>query len=134
MGLRNKNTFKSGEEHRLWKGESASKVAFHQYLRKTKPKSSICQLCLGNTCGNKQPFELVNLKDHKYTRDPLDYRWASRKCHNLFDGPWNKGKKGLQVAWNKGRKGDIASDYTKKKMSNSQKRRWKNYRLRSSCS
>ena len=37
--------------------------------------------------------------------------------------PWNKGKQGLQISWNKGK---TASEESKRKMSESQKRLWQN--------
>ncbi|MBN4049105.1 hypothetical protein JYT91_00640 [archaeon AH-315-M20] len=40
---------------------------------------------------------------------------------NLGKTPWNKGKKGLQVSWNKGK---TASEESKRKMSESQKKLW----------
>jgi len=40
---------------------------------------------------------------------------------NLGKTPWNKGKKGLQISWNKG---STASEESKRKMSESQKRLW----------
>jgi hypothetical protein len=61
-------------------------VFVHKYLRKFKPKTSVCQLCEGKVCGNKQPFFLANIKNHEYTNNPDDYRWASNKCHILLDG------------------------------------------------
>lgn len=74
-----------------WK-KNVTPETIHQFIRRHKPKSSICQLCLGNTCDNKKPFHLVNIKNHKYTRNTEDYRWASVKCHRaLDDSHWAKG-------------------------------------------
>lgn len=42
--------------------------------------------------------------------------------------PWNKGKKGSQVAWNKGKKMSNKSDEEKGKISNTLKERWKTHK------
>lgn len=77
---------KTGDKHYCWKGDEASVIAIHKFVKRHKPKpSDLCQICLGNICGNKKPFELINIKNHVYTRDPLDYRWGSHKCHSIFD-------------------------------------------------
>ena len=82
----NGTSYVFGEAHHKWKGENATKEAKHMYVKMIKPKCDICQICLGNVCRNKKPFDLINIKDHKYTHDPLDYRWGSRQCHRQFDG------------------------------------------------
>jgi hypothetical protein len=76
---------KKGEENPQWKGDEVGIDAIHGFIKRIKPKSDLCQICLGNICGNKKPFELINIKNHVYTRYPLDYRWGSHKCHSIFD-------------------------------------------------
>jgi hypothetical protein len=69
-----------------WKGDKAKCGALHDWIRKYKLKSELCEFCdkkkdnLGHT-----KLELANIKNHNYTRNPNDYKWGHRSCHRKFD-------------------------------------------------
>ncbi len=56
----------------------------------------------------------------------LKEKYKSKEHHLKGKEPWNKGKKGLQVAWNKGKKMGPMSDEERKKRSDTLKERYKN--------
>jgi hypothetical protein len=71
-----------GENHSNWKGDKAKKEALHIWVRnhKPKPKPKFCEFCY-----KRKSYDLANIKNHKYTRNPDDYKWACRSCHLKFD-------------------------------------------------
>jgi hypothetical protein len=71
---------KRGKEWWNWKGDKAGKYALHIWLWKNKPKPLFCE-----ECGENKRLDLANIKNHKYTRNPKDYRWLCRGCHIKFD-------------------------------------------------
>lgn len=76
-----------------WKGLNAGYCAFHIWIKKHKPypEDSKCQIC--NEV--KDSLELMNLKDHNYTRDPEDYKYACAKCHRNYDNNKKRDKNTL---------------------------------------
>jgi hypothetical protein len=73
----------SGKHNHCWKGDDASYVAKHIWIRKNKSISDVCEHCKKK----KSPKELdaANISgEHK--RDIHDYIWLCKKCHSKFDG------------------------------------------------
>ena len=68
------------EKNPMWKGNKAGKVAFHIWLRKNKSKPKFCE-----ECNKNKKLDLANMKNHKYTRNPKDYKWLCRGCHQKRD-------------------------------------------------
>jgi hypothetical protein len=68
---------KKGENHGLWKGDSAFIGAKHAWVRDNKPKTR-CEDC---GCDS---FELANISG-RYLRDVDDYKWLCKRCHKQFD-------------------------------------------------
>lgn len=68
------------EDNPLWKGDLAGYGALHNWIRRHKPKPSLCE-----NCKIKPPYDLANLNNHNYRRDVDDYVWLCRKCHNSMD-------------------------------------------------
>lgn len=68
---------------------------------------------------NRPAEELIFMtrSEHMKLHNTTSYG-ISKRPHGKGRIPWNKGKKGVQVAWNKGRKG-VYSEETLKKMSES---------------
>lgn len=66
---------------RMYECYSTKPCAIHEYVRARKPRPDLCEFC------NKvPPEELANIRNHNYTRNPDDYRWICRKCHDKLDG------------------------------------------------
>ena len=68
------------ENHPRFKGNNASQEVIHKWVIKLKPKPEGCE-----DCGRKSRLALANLKDHKYTRNPEDYKWLCYSCHKKQD-------------------------------------------------
>lgn len=67
-----------GEKHKDWKGDKASKLALHYYIKRRLPKPDKCQRC------NKKKFlELSN--NGRYSRKLSDWEWICRNCHAKKD-------------------------------------------------
>lgn len=64
----------------MWKGNAVGYKSLHEWIRKHKPKSKICEKCL-----QEKPLDLSNISG-KYKRDVNDYEWLCRKCHMFTDG------------------------------------------------
>jgi len=71
------------------------------------------------------PYETTDEIKEKISKT-LKEKYKSKEHHLKGCIPWNKGKKGSQVAWNKGKKMGNMSDEEKKKRSNTLKERYKN--------
>lgn len=70
-----------GEKAYNWKGNNATKIANHHYIRRHYPHEGYCETC--GTITNK--LDLANIKNHVYTKDRNDYRYLCRSCHEKFD-------------------------------------------------
>ena len=77
-----------GKLHPLWKGDSVSINQLHQWVRRHKKKSLICERC-GRVPkprkDGRNPLDVSNIS-YKYLRDVNDYEWLCRKCHVKKDG------------------------------------------------
>jgi hypothetical protein len=71
---------KSGDKNPRYKGNEASQEVIHKWVIKMKPKPEGCE-----NCGRKRRLTLANLKKHKYTRNPEDYKWLCYSCHKKQD-------------------------------------------------
>ncbi len=80
---------RSNEENSMWKGDKASSLAFHVWLRKNKPKPLLCE-----ECNKERKLDLANTKNHVYTRNPKDYKYLCRSCHSKLDNKYLSFKKG----------------------------------------
>lgn len=67
----------------MWKGDDASLVNIHEWVRRRKPKPKLCVMCKKN-----KPYDLANISQ-KYKRDVNDYKWLCRSCHMKEDGRIN---------------------------------------------
>lgn len=68
-----------GERSPNWKGDEASLIAIHEWVRYNKPKPKKCV-----HCGLKEPIDLSNISG-KYLRNLDDYEWLCRRCHMVYD-------------------------------------------------
>lgn len=68
-----------GENNGLWKGNKASYVAIHIYVKNHNLKPKTCL-----TCNKKIKVELHNLSG-KYSREFSDWEWLCRRCHMIKD-------------------------------------------------
>jgi len=71
----------TNEENANWKGDSASLVAIHNWVRRRKPAPDNCPIC--GESGKK--LELSN-EGHTYKRELGDYTWLCHRCHMIEDG------------------------------------------------
>lgn len=63
-----------------WKGLDAGYVAKHRWIQRRKGKAKKCFDCKTT----KGRIEWSN-KDHKYSRDPDDYKERCQDCHTKYD-------------------------------------------------
>jgi len=69
-----------GEKSSNWKGDKVGKIALHIWIRNHKPKPQFCEFC-----NERKPYDVANIKNHQYTRNPNDYKWLCRSCHTKLD-------------------------------------------------
>ena len=82
QGIRSREKAKVGEEHYLWKGENVSQKVKHTWIRKHFGSATHCE----NDRNHKSKvYHWANLKDHKYTRNRLDYKMLCITCHRKMD-------------------------------------------------
>lgn len=74
---------KLGIKNPMWKKENVGYTALHNWIRRNKPKTELCEACLINP-----PKDLANISG-KYKRDINDFQWICRKCHMYEDGRIN---------------------------------------------
>ncbi len=67
------------ERHPLWKGNNVGLKALHNWVRRNKKSSEICE-----HCKKVKKVELANI-DGKYKRDVNNFIWLCRSCHELYD-------------------------------------------------
>ena len=89
--VKNSGWFKENIEHPLWKGDKATRKAFHIWLQTHFGKASKCE---STTCSKKsKTYQWANIKEHKYSHKREDYKELCVSCHRLLDkkGVCNKG-------------------------------------------
>ena len=62
------------------KNYSKKMGAIHHWIKKRKPRPEFCE-----HCGIKPPYDCANISK-EYKRDPDDYEWLCRSCHQISDG------------------------------------------------
>lgn len=72
------------EKHVGWKGDSATYVNKHTWVRRRKVLPKRCEICK-----KLRKLEWSN-KDHKYKRNLLDYQAICRFCHRQYDKKLNE--------------------------------------------
>ena len=85
-----------GDKIGSWKGDKAKKRALHRYIRthKPKPKNNLCEFCHKRKDKNgSTKLEIANINNHKYSRNPNDYKWFHRGCHLKYDYLHGRNKK-----------------------------------------
>ena len=75
------------EKNPMWKGDDVGYSQLHNWIRKYKPKTKLCE-----ECKKRKPFDIANISG-KYKRDINDFEWLCRKCHMIKDGRIDKLKK-----------------------------------------
>jgi hypothetical protein len=71
-----------------WKGnlgnikEDVGSSALHEWIRRYKPKSDVCEICKSNT--QSGILDAANISG-EYKRDINDFIWLCRSCHTKFD-------------------------------------------------
>ena len=76
-----------GENNHMWKGDDASKSAFHIRLYKRHGQLNHCDVC-----GTNDPahwYDWANLTGHY--EDITDYKRMCRSCHRQYDAARRKG-------------------------------------------
>lgn len=73
----------SNKKNGMWKGDKVSYKTLHQWIRRHKTKTKLCE-----KCKIKKPYDLANISG-KYKRDIKDFKWLCRSCHMLSDGRMN---------------------------------------------
>lgn len=68
------------DKNHMWKGDNASLVALHTWVRYRLVKPDLCQ-----QCKKSAPYDLANISGC-YKRDLIDWQWLCRKCHMMSDG------------------------------------------------
>jgi hypothetical protein len=87
----------SGKDHCAWIGDDVQKGQLHAWVRKEllKMMPLIC-----TKCGSTKHIETANLKHHVYTRNPSDYTFLCKRCHNEMDGIFGNLKQGVDAIYN----------------------------------
>ncbi len=62
-----------------WKGNKVKKHALHSWIKDNFTKNNVCEIC-----HQEKRTEWSN-KDHKYSRNKLDWQELCRKCHMQYD-------------------------------------------------
>src|SRR3990167_5779932 len=75
------------EKTNNWKGDNVGYAGIHTWVKKHKPKISLCERCNKN-----KPYDLANISG-KYKRDISDFEWLCRRCHMQKDGRINNLKR-----------------------------------------
>jgi hypothetical protein len=65
---------------RKGKFRSDAPKTIHTYLRRTYPKTGICE-----SCGRVGRTDYASITLHEYTRNREDYAELCRTCHQLLD-------------------------------------------------
>lgn len=93
---------KKGKQYlHLWK-DNVTYGSLHKQVYKKYGKAKKC-----SKCGSTKNVQWANVSN-KYKNNE-DFVELCTSCHKKYDfkmnkrTPWNKGKKGVQVAWNKGK-------------------------------
>jgi hypothetical protein len=73
---------RKGKNANAWKGDKAKEKALHKWIRNHKSKPQFCEFC-----NKRKPYDIANIKNHKYTRNLKDYKWACKICHSKYDFP-----------------------------------------------
>lgn len=66
-------------ENPAWKGNEVGYMALHDWIRRHKPKSDMCE-----NCKQIKKLELANISG-EYKRDIDDFKWLCKSCHNKRD-------------------------------------------------
>jgi hypothetical protein len=69
------------EKNGLWKGDEASAVAIHNWVRRRKPNPFKCEFC---GIEHRKMYHLANMSG-EYPRDIDDYKWLCVPCHKKYD-------------------------------------------------
>lgn len=81
--MTNSTSFKPGKLHPNWKGDKATRKAFHTWLQRNFGKANKCEnpKCLGES----KCFAWANLNNHKYSHKRKDYKMLCKICHQIMD-------------------------------------------------
>jgi hypothetical protein len=84
-GMRNKKQSKEAikkisianmdSKNGLWKGDKVGYSALHNWVKRHKQKSELCE-----DCNLRKPYDLANVSG-LYKRDVNDFKWLCRHCH-----------------------------------------------------
>jgi len=58
-----------GKNNPCWKGNNVSVAGIHKWIRKSKPRPELCEIC-----NKRSSWCVANIKNHQYSRNPNDYR------------------------------------------------------------
>lgn len=84
-----------GVNNASWKGDSATRVAFHRRLYAKHGKPVQCSVCGTRTA---RVYDYANLTG-KY-HDLNDYAPMCRSCHSVYDGKWKNFFRGRKEVTN----------------------------------
>lgn len=70
----------SNEKHPKWKGDDVGYRVAHKYIRVHNPKPKLCEIC-----NMKPSYDLAFKYAIGYSRNPSDYMWLCRSCHESRD-------------------------------------------------
>jgi hypothetical protein len=105
-----------GKDSPFWKGDKIQYTQIHRRIRAIKPKPEFCE-----ECDIKPPKDLANIRNHKYTLNPDDYKWLCKKCHNKMDetSVYFQRKRYLQRVKENAKKGNIGASMDTKSVGHS---------------
>ena len=74
-----------GELNFNWKGDIVKYGSLHTWINNNFDKPDFCELCKSKN----HKLEWSN-KDHKYSRNRINWQWICRSCHRRWDNAYNK--------------------------------------------
>lgn len=77
------------EKNGQWKGDKVTLPKLHEWIRRHKLPTGVCNNCKRAEKKNIETFDLANISG-KYKRDIDDFEWLCRRCHMIKDGRLQK--------------------------------------------
>lgn len=82
----------AGEDHYNWKGDDTKYASLHQWVRKYRPRTEMCEIC------HIRKATEVACVTHIYEHNIDNFRWSCHSCNQKSDAM--RKKMGGMLVWN----------------------------------